>query len=66
MRLRLGPSGRRRAVVAVVAGGVVAALACSAIVEHADAQCTTNTDCARFPRTVCMQDGVHARGLRGV
>lgn len=47
--------GARRG--AALAALSIALLACSAIVYHADSQCSVNTDCARFPGTVCLQGG---------
>jgi branched-chain amino acid transport system substrate-binding protein len=35
----------------------LAAAACSAIISHADSQCATDGDCAKFPGTACVRGG---------
>lgn len=49
-----------RALVALVAGAVVAA-GCSLIVDQAASQCVTDGDCARFAGTACQQGACVAR-----
>jgi ABC-type branched-subunit amino acid transport system substrate-binding protein len=36
-------------------------VACALIVNHADAQCSTDGDCAKYPGTVCVEGGCTAR-----
>lgn len=44
-----------------LAAGWLAASACSALVDHADSQCATDGDCARFGSFSCVQGGCVAR-----